>query len=165
MPDYAKGKIYMVCSNDGDMEKVYYGSTTQSLSCRMAQHRRSSSTVAHVFDKYGTANCHIELIELCPCNSREELERTEKQFIRQNVCVNQRLKFEVDKLAYNKEYSKTHKEQIRKQKQDFRANNPERYATYARNKKVECPCGSIYTKSDQSSHLKTKRHQTYLTTI
>ncbi len=59
MPDYSKGKIYMVCSNDGNNDVVYYGSTCNKLSVRMAGHRSDYNhkykqcSSYKVFDKYG----------------------------------------------------------------------------------------------------------------
>ena len=41
MPDYKKGQIYrIVCNITG---KIYVGSTTQSLSCRLAAHIRNNT--------------------------------------------------------------------------------------------------------------------------
>lgn len=38
MPDYSKGKIYKLCSNQTD--NVYIGSTTQELSFRLSDHKK-----------------------------------------------------------------------------------------------------------------------------
>ena len=40
MVDYSKAKIYNIC-NDVD-DEIYIGSTCQSLSQRMAEHRRTT---------------------------------------------------------------------------------------------------------------------------
>lgn len=77
---YQNGKIYMIWSTEGDNK--YYGSTTQTLSMRMAGHRlvykkgnKVSSSL--LFDKYGIENCKIELVLNYPCNSKEELNKKE----------------------------------------------------------------------------------------
>tara|TARA_R110001632_G_scaffold18378_3_gene56964 strand:- start:68 stop:445 length:378 start_codon:yes stop_codon:yes gene_type:complete len=86
----------MVCSNDGDMEVVYYGSTCQQLSRRMAKHRydykdpNAGCRSKYVFDKYDVSNCHIELLELYSCSSKAELEHAENEYIRNNVCSNKK---------------------------------------------------------------------------
>ena len=62
-----KGKIYKIVDNG--YNDMYIGSTTKSLSQRMAQHRynyksqQNNITVYKIFDKYGVENCKIELIE------------------------------------------------------------------------------------------------------
>ena len=77
------GKIYKIV--DMAYTEQYIGSTVIELSARMAKHRAKyrehmktrtsfhSSSV--LFDKYGVESCRIELLELYPCESREELKR------------------------------------------------------------------------------------------
>jgi hypothetical protein len=89
MPDYQNGKIYMIWAGD----ERYYGSTTQSLAVRMAGHRadykrKEGVSSSLLFEKYGLENCKIELVELFPCNSKEELTQHEGHYIRNNKCVN-----------------------------------------------------------------------------
>jgi hypothetical protein len=88
---YKKGKIYKIV--DTNYTKMYIGSTTESLCVRMAKHRydfrnnRGCSSKL-LFEEFGLENCKIELIELFPCNSREELNKKEGEHIRSNICVN-----------------------------------------------------------------------------
>ena len=96
MNRYEKGKIYRITNND--YNKFYIGSTCESLSQRMANHRRNYnhylndkqkySTVVSLFNEYGLENCKIELIENYPCNSKEELLKREGYFIASMECVN-----------------------------------------------------------------------------
>jgi hypothetical protein len=150
MPDYSKGKIYKICSNDGDMEKVYYGSTCISLGQRMAKHRWSfknscdANNAREVFKKYGLENCHIELIKLFPCGSKEELTAEEYKIIRQFQCVNKQGKG-IGKKALAVKWRETHKERL--------------------GEKHICQCGGKYTTEHKTSHFKTKLHQTYLSNI
>ena len=100
MVNYQNGKIYAIKSNSGD--KIYVGSTTKEyLSARMSEHRRmfkawekgngNRCTSHELFSPYGVENCYIELIELFPCNTKDELLMRENHYIRSLVCVNKQL--------------------------------------------------------------------------
>ena len=92
---YQNGKIYKI--TDVGYNNCYIGSTTESLSQRMARHRkayqsytegRSNLTVFQIFHEYGRENCKIEWIENYPCNCKKELEAREGYHIRNTNCVN-----------------------------------------------------------------------------
>jgi len=92
--DYSKSKVYKIyCPTEPSL--CYIGSTTkQYLSQRMDGHRskyktcKKSTTSYLIFDKYGIENCIIELIELYPCFTVEELRKREGYYIQNNNCVN-----------------------------------------------------------------------------
>ncbi len=93
MPDYTKGKIYSIRSYQTD--EIYIGSTTQALSMRIGGHRANYKKYLNDKYEYITSfkiikydDCYIELIELCSCNSKEELFKKEGEFIRSMKCVN-----------------------------------------------------------------------------
>jgi hypothetical protein len=44
-----------------------------------------------LFTQYGVENCYIELIELFPCDTKDELTTRENHYIRSLVCVNKQL--------------------------------------------------------------------------
>ena len=84
MPDYYKGKIYkIVCNITGD---TYYGSTTQLLKNRMKGHRYSHDTNSTSILKRG--DYYSEIIEYCSCESKNELDGIEYQYIDFNNCIN-----------------------------------------------------------------------------
>ena len=94
---YKQGKIYRIV--DVGYNKCYYGSTTQNLSSRMSQHRAhyrryqkikgcTNVSVYTIFIEFDMANCKIELVELCPCSNKLELESREGYYIKNNECVN-----------------------------------------------------------------------------
>ena len=92
MVKYSNGKIYQIipiCDHDeGD---VYIGSTTKKyLSSRMVTHRHSSSVCNSkiLFDKYGSDNCKIELLENYSCEDINELRSREGEWIKKTNCVN-----------------------------------------------------------------------------
>ena len=84
MADYSQGKIYKIVGEDGS---TYYGSTVQTLRRRMNRHRCDKKTSAYqtIISKM---DYEMILIENYPCQSREELERREGWYIRENPCVN-----------------------------------------------------------------------------
>ena len=85
MIDYSKSKIYTIRSQS-DTGLIYVGSTTQPLSKRWGEHK-GKSRVYPLRLLYRTINnewddWHIELHQLCPCNSKEELQQKEREVIR-----------------------------------------------------------------------------------
>jgi hypothetical protein len=90
---YHRGKIYKIVSSQTD--KVYIGSTVQSLAKRIGGHRCD-------YKKYLNGNCRkissfeiiyfddakIYLIEEYKCESKNELERGERHYIESMVCCN-----------------------------------------------------------------------------
>ena len=133
MPDYKNGKIYKIV--DANEEMIYVGSTTQTLSQRMTLHRsvyksNPNALSCHaIFDKYGVENTKILLLELCPCDTKEELLKKEGEHIKLLACVNKRIEGRTQKeynLAHkeqikeqNKEYKLAHKEQIKEQQKQY----------------------------------------------
>jgi len=85
--DYANGKIYGIrCRTKGDAI-VYIGSTTQALCERFSQHRKAAKAgdtmkLYTLMNEVGVQNFHIELINVFPCASKEELLREEGMHIR-----------------------------------------------------------------------------------
>ena len=91
MPDYSKGKIYKILNNIDN--ELYIGSTVEPLGQRMAKHRfnakgDSNLKVHNHMRNIGIDNFYIELIESYPCNSKEELNSKEGQYIREFGTLN-----------------------------------------------------------------------------
>ncbi|NDG13840.1 MAG: hypothetical protein EB124_11920 [Betaproteobacteria bacterium] len=85
MTNYKNGKIYKITSGD----KLYIGSTTQSLSQRLGGHRAANKFTNSNYNFVYNPDCQITLIELYPCNSREELLMRERYHIELNPnCIN-----------------------------------------------------------------------------
>ena len=126
MPDYSLGKIYMVYPRVENVEEgdVYYGSTTQSLSRRMAEHR-GKSNCKFLFDKYGVKNCFIELIEEYPCGSKEELCKKEGEHIRANKCINKNIAGRTIK-EWQKEHYIENRDKIREQYKEYYIENSDK---------------------------------------
>jgi len=139
MPDYTKGKIYKICSNNPDIVEVYYGSTVQPLCERIAGHRASykrwidgntkfGCSIFYCFKQYGVGQFHIELVENYSCENKEQLLSYENKFIRNNECVNKYsaiLSVE-EKKEYKKQYSIDNKEKISDHSKQFYLKNKDK---------------------------------------
>ena len=86
--DYGNGKIY--CIRNYINDKIYIGSTCQSLSKRMAYHRqdcmksnRHNTLIYKMMFDLGRDNFYIELLEECPCDNLNQLTRREGELIRE----------------------------------------------------------------------------------
>lgn len=125
---YLKSKIYKI--TDIGYNECYYGSTVQSLSKRMGQHREKYHkykkgeyhyiTSFNLFDKYGLENCKIELVENYECKSKEELQQREAFWIKNNECVNKI----IPGRTY-KEWVEDNKEEIKEKKKKYQQDNKE----------------------------------------
>lgn len=144
--DYANGRIYRIESPSQPELGVYYGSTTQPLSKRMAHHRttakrgggsRSASIIA-------AGDAVIILVELCPVTTKEELNAREAFWIRGNPCVNRnvpgrtraegsaayRAAHKVEIAAQMAAYHATHKVEIASRQAAYRASRKVERAAY-----------------------------------
>lgn len=97
MVNYNNGKVYQIC--DIANTKRYIGATTLShLSQRFQQHKMAYNlwkqsgqgyySSFKIFEEFGVENCKIELLELCNCESKDELNRKEGEYIRSLDCEN-----------------------------------------------------------------------------
>ena len=125
MPNYQNGKIYTIRSHQ--TEDIYIGSTIQPLTKRLSTHKakykrykndKCSYTSSYEIVQY--EDVYIELYELYPCNSKEELLRREGELIREMDCVNK-----IVPGRKRKEYYNENKEQIKKYKKDYYTENKE----------------------------------------
>jgi hypothetical protein len=191
MVNYANGKVYKIYPITGE-DECYIGSTTTPLCNRYAEHKQKykNDTIHEnskiLFNKYGIDNCKIELLELWPCDTKEQLHAREGYHIRNNNCVNKYIPGRTDKEYYeenkesiakrHKEYYETNKEilneKYKKYRQEFYKINKEVIAEkkklhYEANKeiinekrkiKVKCICGDTVRKSDLIRHKKSKHH-------
>ena len=139
MPDYSKGKIYKICSDDPDITDVYIGSTVRTLEIRMSSHRHDfiknkekTCASCHMFKTYGIDAFHIELIENYPCESESQLLMREQYYIDINKCVNQCAAYrtEEEKLAYIKKYNDEHTEHRKIYHDEHKEYNNDRSKAY-----------------------------------
>jgi hypothetical protein len=94
MVNYANGKIYKIVCHKTN--KVYVGSTTKPFLCqRLTAHRRDYNRYCNGAGNYVTSfetldggNYGIYLLELCPCQSKDELRQRERHYVVSMECVN-----------------------------------------------------------------------------
>ena len=156
MRDFQKSKIYKLYSvNNPNL--VYFGSTTQRLSQRLAEHVKSYKIGSNIASRsiLETGNYNIELIEEYPCNDNKELLEKESEYIRNNECLN--------KVIPNRnraEWYETNRPQLLmkrnirylKEKEDLQ-------------KKVTCSCGCEIKKFSLNKHLKSNKHNNIINNI
>ena len=197
MVDYSKSKIYKIEPiNSEDEGDVYIGSTTKdTLAQRMTAHRGSYKNWKKgvgnkissytLFEKYGLENCSIFLIEMFPCNSKDELRSREGFFIKSMKCVNKKIAGRTSKILYeenkpvfkirNKEYYLNNKSERLLYHKEYNEKNKDKLNAYQKEYQKEyyfeitkqkpniiCDCGSNFKYKYKSEHLKTKKHQAYL---
>jgi len=193
--DYKNGKIYKIWSLETD--KIYIGSTCDSLTNRMSGHRtvykqwkegkRDITSSAVLFDLVGVENCEIEWVKDFPCETKKQLNKEEGRVMRQNkdLIVNRKLEGRSQKeyredhkerikeyrdehkeqnKEYMKEYRDTHKEELKIKEKAFRDTHKEEI-NLKKSQKMTCECGSPYTFSNKSQHIRTKKHQNFITPL
>ena len=125
--DYKNGKIYQILNTVND--DVYVGSTTQPLCKRLYKHKADAKVrdcnIHKSIREIGEDNFYIELIETCPCNSREELRAREGYYIRARGTLNKKIEGRTQR-----EWVTENKEHIREQKQQYYKDNIEHKKQY-----------------------------------
>ena len=117
---YANGKIYaIICRKT---QRRYVGSTCEpTLAKRLAQHVqdfknwKEGKVYFSSFDIIKDGDYYIVLLELYPCNSKDELRMCEQKHIDLGECVNKRKAFqsEEDFKECRKKWCKTYYEKNR----------------------------------------------------
>lgn len=143
MPDYSRGKIYKITSGD----LTYIGSTTEpTLARRLADHvscyKRWKAGKQHFTTScllIETGQYEITLVELCPCNSKDELTARERFHIETNVCVNKIIPGRTNKeyWAENPErYKEKQKRKYLKHRDEYLEKARERYTKQQSNRET-----------------------------
>ena len=134
MSKYSNSKIYKLTSSQTD--KVYIGSTTQTLTKRLSKHKSNfkrwkngkySYTSSYELIKYD--DVYIELLELCPCSNKMELCRREGKMILDNNCVNKHVAGRTKKESATI-YRHKNKEKIKERKKEYVEANKEKIKEY-----------------------------------
>ena len=178
MNKYQNGKICKIV--DVGYSKCYIGSTTETLSQRMARHRncykacksgkKGKTTCFDLFEEYGVENCYIELVECCNCDTKEALRKQEGEYIKNTDCVNKIIagrtvkeyrednKGSISKNA--KIYKEEHEERLFNYRQDnaeyFNQKNKERYI--AHRESINERHRQRYAENKESISAKHKEH-------
>lgn len=158
MPNYQNGKIYMIRSDKTD--QVYIGSTTMTLKDRMSCHRSEfkrncANTTSRQILQYPDA-C-IVLIELYPCETKEELNAREQYWINEH-----------SDIACNINRAHRTEEDLRADARRWREDNPDyhrRWIEENRERLTEvhkCACGGKYQTRSKVKHENCQMHQQWV---
>jgi hypothetical protein len=129
MPDYQKGKIYKLWSPSKNL--VYYGSTIQTLSQRLADHNAVYNKNKIYCYSHLILECEdykMELVEEYPCNNKQQLCKKEGEYIRANKCVNKLIAGRT-----REEYKQDNKEKIKIKQKNYYDNNTNKRIENAKN--------------------------------
>jgi len=131
-PNYQNTKIYrIVCNKTG---LCYYGATTRDINHRLSVHKWRYDNYERVKKRYTSSaiiesgDYNIELVEMFPCNSYEEMTAREDYYIKNFPCVNKQSStgyadlFKTDKKAYMRRYRQDNKDRINANKKKKRIN-------------------------------------------
>lgn len=184
MSVYQNGKIYTLrCKNNNE---IYVGSTIQPLYKRFFGHKtnsKNSDCKLYTFVEDWN-DWYIELYELYPCNSREELCKREGEVIRLIGTLNGKregldipVKHSEDKSEYNKYYGKNYRDMDKVNEWSKKEVICDKCGILthrhhlSRHQKSDmciggknmdnymiCECGIEIYKPDIKRHLKTKKH-------
>ena len=180
--DYPKGKIYCIRHTAND--DVYIGSTCQSLSQRMAQHRRTlkcgnlgGMKLYNLMIDLGEENFYIELMEEYPCENKDQLRKREGEFIREHhtglnkkLAGRKSLEYYHDNkdrvIEYKREYRKENKDKIREYDQKHSWENVEeileRQKRYRENNKEKVKEKAKAQYENNKEIINEKRREQYL---
>ena len=157
MPDYNNGKIYIIypiCEYDeGD---IYYGSTTQILSKRMSVHRHQKF-IKSLADKYGLENLKIELVCECKCETREQLNKEEGKYIRENKCINKNVAG-----RKTKEWKEENKNKVSEYHKKYREENKEKNLEWREENKDKLREKRIHYLEENKDRIREYAKQWYL---
>jgi hypothetical protein len=164
------GFIYKISSPSTD--SVYIGSTTKTIKQRLRKHKsqykvylNNKTNYVSSFELVKYDDCMIELLEQFEFIEQFELFSREAHYIKLN-------NKSINKVIPNrtlKQYRLDNKEQIKEYAKHYRLDNKEKIKKYQvdnnekQNAKHICDCGSSYTNHNKVQHLKTKKHQQYIT--
>ena len=156
---YKNGKIYKIIS-PSNLDLVYFGSTISKLCKRMGQHReqRNHCVSKKILD---FEDAVIVLVENYPCNSKEEWNKKEAEYILNNDCINKQVpgrtreEYREQKKDFikklNDEYVSKNRDKVNEHKRSYARRNKEKMQEYRKNNNthkqpITCVCGSVLSK-------------------
>ena len=133
-------KIYKIVNDENDF--VYYGSTKQKLSQRMAVHRSSfkryedqkSKMYCSSYEVLKSHNPQIILVEETDCENKEQLRARERHYIETCECVNRNIPGRKQPESY-KNWCLKKPEKRAESQENFHKRNPDYHRKYREKKK------------------------------
>lgn len=172
MPNYQGGKIYKITSAGG----CYIGSTTRDIQERLRGHKSQRIQELEGKKIHGSARavmCHpdykIELVELFPCATKQELLDREAFHIRNIECVNRYIPGRTPQIyaqehkaeiqEYQGGYYQANKEHLKARAKLWRETHPDKIKE-KNTKKANCEiCGKEILACNLLRHKKTQHRQ------
>jgi hypothetical protein len=166
--------------DDGD---VYYGSSLRNeLKYRWCEHSSKYKRYCNdmskeywysfkLFDKYGIDNCKIELVENLLCDSIDELKWKERQYIDNNICVNNNkpIKTNDEKKEntknYNKDYYENNKEYYQQHNKQYRIDHKNEISEREKTKYHCDICDIDINQYYKSKHEQSEKHLNLLNNV
>jgi Zn ribbon nucleic-acid-binding protein len=155
MEIYQRGKVYAIICRKTDRQ--YVGSTCEpTLAKRLAQHvkefkiwKKNKSRFVSSYDIIKNNDYYIILLELCSCNSKDELRMCEQKHINLRECVN------ICKAFITKEEKIMNKEKKQEYHKKYKEDNK-----YNEKRKIQytCKCGATICKGGKARHERTQIH-------
>jgi len=161
-----RGKIYRIINYD--LKLVYYGSTTQSLYNRFAQHKcRQDGSIKKLFQSNILPS--IQLVQKFPCDNRFQLQTLEREYIEGHedeiyTCVNKKIP-----TRTRKEYYETYRDKFLIKHRQYYHDNAERLLEKKKIRyerisdsllePVLCPCGRYTSKQHFLRHQRSNLHK------
>ena len=164
--DYSKGKIYKLCCKDVNVKEIYVGSTI-NMKNRKNGHKTNCTNInskkynykvyEYIRKNDNWSNWSMVWIKDFPCNSKKELEAEEDKIMRElNATLNSQTG-----VLNNKEYRDINRKKINESKRKSYHNNKDKISEKHK-VKVKCECGCEIRKQHLPRHLKTKKHQNFI---
>jgi len=167
MPDYAKTLIYRIVCKDTEIKECYIGSTTNMTKRRQRHKFQCLTGSEYVYgfmrENGGFQNWDMILIEAFPCKNNLEARKRERYWVEYyganlNTIVPYISTEEVKK--YQSQYHIEHKNESKQYYEQYYIENKEKLS-----QKITCECGSIHILNSKSKHLKSKKHQAFLSLV
>ena len=182
--NYKNGQIYKISRKDGNTDHEYYGSTCSLIKRRCAHKSICANTKSikynlkvykHIRANGGWENWNVYWIEDFPCLSKKELLARERHFVEtkkptlnslmpgrsHKECTELWRKNNPSKVKLTSQnWRKNNPLKIKLTSQNWKKNNPIKVQQQynRRNIKIECQCGSKFTKRNIARHKKSKKH-------
>ena len=155
------GYIYTISSEKTD--KIYIGSTIQSLNQRFSVHKCKFKTQSG-----GCSSKLIVCYDDCCIECIEELEVDKPKDVKLKARERYYIELYIDNVVNKQKPSRTQKEwyvdnrkHILEKQKNWREANRE-YILEKKKEKYTCECGSIIVSSIKARHLKTQKHINFM---
>lgn len=156
--DYSNSIIYKLCCKDIQVKEIYVGSTTDFRArkfghksiCANQNSKKYHLNVYKFIREHGNwENWDMVMIEQFECSNKLQLHKRERYWIE---VLDAKLNGYIPSRT-SQEYYQTHKERLLR----YQEENKEQRSIYRKQNYI-CECGIIYTHSNKSRHVKTKKH-------